>query len=345
MKGIVSTVLLSCAMVYAAGDEIPKNPPSLDPVGKNLIAPRLLHKEEPRYTPQALQANIQGTVIYDILVTEEGRAANVTVISPVGFGLDEEGQKTIEAWRWSPATKNGVAVVCVAQVEVNFRLLNSSFNEKAEQRRSAFNEAQSQLKNGNAKEQTKAVQAIQSLAKQKYPPAMTQLGGWMLKGEHVEKDESGGWAMVELAAKKNNGPAMYLLAKRDLEAKTSPESEASAMKEMGDAAVLGSAQAQFLLGNKYDRGLDVEQNQETAQRYFRLCAARGVPECQYRLARVLIDRPDQSTNRYGEGVAWLRLASAKSLPEAKLALDQISGKLTPEQEKFADNWSKRLATK
>jgi TPR repeat protein len=60
------------------------------------------------------------------------------------------------------------------------------------------------------------------------------------------------------------------------------------MKLIRDAASLGSVDAQILLGRKYESGQGVEKDLARSRHYFRLCAATAVPECQYRLARLLL---------------------------------------------------------
>jgi TPR repeat protein len=46
---------------------------------------------------------------------------------------------------------------------------------------------------------------------------------------------------------------------------------------MREASVLGSPQAQFYLGNRYETGNGVPREMDRARRYFRLCAAQEFP--------------------------------------------------------------------
>jgi hypothetical protein len=65
-------------------------------IGPGITPPRLLHKVEPEYSPDARADHIQGTVVLQLAVDEKGRATGITVISPLGFGLDERAQAAVE---------------------------------------------------------------------------------------------------------------------------------------------------------------------------------------------------------------------------------------------------------
>ncbi len=52
-------------------------------IGPGVTLPRLTYKVAPEYSAEARANHIQGTVILQIVVNEKGRAAEVTVISPL----------------------------------------------------------------------------------------------------------------------------------------------------------------------------------------------------------------------------------------------------------------------
>lgn len=56
---------------------------------------------------------------------------------------------------------------------------------------------------------------------------------------------------------------------------------------------------------------------DTAELYFRLCAAQAVPQCQYRLAKLMLDAPRRLERNYVQAVAWMQLAADQGLAEAK----------------------------
>src|SRR5579863_6263814 len=109
------------------------------PIGPGVTPPRLLSKIEPEYSFEARDAHVQGTVVFQIIVDEQGRPADISVLSPLAFGLDERAQAAIEKWRFLPGSKEGKPVRILATGEVNFHLPGSWFDEKAESRRTKFN--------------------------------------------------------------------------------------------------------------------------------------------------------------------------------------------------------------
>ena len=90
MKILLHLFLLFCLLTPVfADDEIFR-------IGGDVTAPRILSKKEPEYSNAARADHIQGTVVLEIVITEEGRVTGVTTISPLGFGLDERARAAVE---------------------------------------------------------------------------------------------------------------------------------------------------------------------------------------------------------------------------------------------------------
>jgi TonB family protein len=85
-------------------------------IGPGVTPPRLLHKVEPEYSPGARADHIQGTVVLELAIDEQSR--RISVISPLGFGLDERAQSAVETWRFAPGMKDGKPVKILATIEV-----------------------------------------------------------------------------------------------------------------------------------------------------------------------------------------------------------------------------------
>jgi protein TonB len=62
---------------------------------------------EGKYTPEALRAAIEGTVILDVIVSETGHVRDVRVVSALGEGLTEAAIAAIKGCRFSPGEKDG----------------------------------------------------------------------------------------------------------------------------------------------------------------------------------------------------------------------------------------------
>jgi TonB family protein len=68
-----------------------------------------------------------GTVALSLIVDSKGRAENVMVVRPLGFGLDDQAVKAIRTWRFKPAMKDDTPVPVYATIEVNFNLPGKCF--------------------------------------------------------------------------------------------------------------------------------------------------------------------------------------------------------------------------
>jgi TonB family protein len=317
------------------------------PIGPGVTPPRLLHKVEPEYSPEANADRVQGTVILQIIVDEKGRPTEITLISPLGFGLDEKAQAAVAKWEFAPGLKGGKPVKILAVIEVNFRFSGVRFDEKAESQRTKFNLA---VQNVNRDDGTpdsidRAVKSIQELSAQKYSPAMYLLGKWEAEGDHVTKDAADGLALLQKAAAKNYGPALYEIAVRRIEGKELPKDIDKALAEMRNAATLGSRQAQFDLGVRYEKGNGVPRELDRARRYFRLCATHGVALCQYRLGSLLFDAPDRPERDYIQAIALFQLAGEQKVQDARDIVSREAANLTPEQAKWVTTLKAQLVRK
>lgn len=305
MSRIISLALVLLFARQDGSAQASNVPDDVVRVGPGVTPPRVLRKTEPAYSPDARADHIQGTVVLQIVVDETGHTTGITVLSPIGFGLDERAKAAVEKWEFVPGMKDGKPVKILGIVEVNFRFPALWFDEKAEGRRTKFNESLGSLRRtgATAKDMDRAVQTIQDLSRQHFPPAMYLAGYWMTKGEYVPKDPVAGLALIEKAADKNHGPALYELAIRYIEGRDLPCDPAKGLEMMRQASLLGSGSAQFDLGNRYEKGDGVPVELDRARRSFRLCAARGMAACQYRLGSLLLNKPDRLERDYVQAVA------------------------------------------
>lgn len=314
------------------------------PVGAGVTPPRLIRKVEPEYSPIARADRIQGTVILQLVVNQKGRAVDVSVISPLGFGLDEEAQAAVEKWEFMPGMKGGVPVKILATVEVSFRFPDIPFDEKAERQRTAFNVALQTVNRAGASPAALdgAVKSVMNLCRQKFPPAMYLVGMWKTNGEHVPKDAAEGLEWIQKAAAKNYGPALYQVAVRRLDGRDLPLDIGKGLQEMREAATLGSHQAQYHLGRRYEKGDGVPRDPGRASRYYRLCAAGGVDVCQYQLGRLLYEAPERRERDYLQAVALFQLAAERGLPQAKELASGEAARLTTEQSRWVETLKKQI---
>jgi periplasmic protein TonB len=91
--------------------------------GGAVVAPRILRQTTPRYTSDAMERRIQGSVWLEIVVTRDGVVGSVHVTRSLDpGGLDEEAVKTVREWQFEPGRLSGKPVDVVAIVVMDFSI-------------------------------------------------------------------------------------------------------------------------------------------------------------------------------------------------------------------------------
>jgi protein TonB len=91
-------------------------------IGGQITQPQLLKRVEPEYPPLAVKAHIQGIVILEATVNEDGTVADVRLLRSANPLLDREAEKALRQWRYSPLDLNGTRVPFVLTVTLSFFL-------------------------------------------------------------------------------------------------------------------------------------------------------------------------------------------------------------------------------
>jgi TonB family protein len=92
-------------------------------VGGGVTNPVIVFQPEPEYSTDARKAQVQGTVILEVIVDVSGKTRDIKLLRSLGLGLDEEAIKAVSKWRFKPATKNGKPVPVIINAYVGFHLL------------------------------------------------------------------------------------------------------------------------------------------------------------------------------------------------------------------------------
>ncbi len=114
-------------VVGALPSDVPPPPSTPAPprkpvrVGGQIQSPALVGRVPPRYPELAAKARIQGTVILEATVDEEGRVHDVRVLRSIPF-LDEPALEAVRQWRYSPLMLNGEAQPFILTVIVSFKI-------------------------------------------------------------------------------------------------------------------------------------------------------------------------------------------------------------------------------
>jgi len=91
----------------------------------DVIGPVLIYVPEPEYTELARQDKVEGFVLINMVVDEQGLPQHLHVSRGLGDGLDEKALEAVRQYRFKPATENGKPVAVYLNVEVNFELAAS----------------------------------------------------------------------------------------------------------------------------------------------------------------------------------------------------------------------------
>ena len=157
----------------------------------DVTPPKVLHRVEPRYTREARVNGIQGTVLIEVSVDETGKPDKVSVLSPIGFGLDSRAVDAVRQWIFRPGLKEGHPVRSVTTVEVKFRIFHRRFDPAADERRISFNLAVDAIQRKRRSQEhpdPKTLDTIRKLAQQKYAPAMYLYGKLLEAGDGIAQD-------------------------------------------------------------------------------------------------------------------------------------------------------------
>ncbi len=85
--------------------------------------PKPLSPIRPTYPTTAREAKIEGTVIVQCFINEQGKVEDVKVLRGIpGSGIDEASVEAIKKARFSPAMLNGKPVGVWISIPVHFRL-------------------------------------------------------------------------------------------------------------------------------------------------------------------------------------------------------------------------------
>jgi protein TonB len=79
---------------------------------------------KPAYTPEAMQARIQGVVTLEAVVLPDGTVGEVRVVRSLDrtFGLDQQAIKAVKEWRFRPGSRRGRPLPMIVVAELSFTL-------------------------------------------------------------------------------------------------------------------------------------------------------------------------------------------------------------------------------
>ena len=91
--------------------------------GSGVTTPKLLKQVKPKYTADALQYKIQGTVVLAVVIGTDGIPLSVRVTRSLDPGLDQEAVAAAHEWRFTPGRIGGNPVNTLVRIEIEFHVV------------------------------------------------------------------------------------------------------------------------------------------------------------------------------------------------------------------------------
>ncbi len=92
------------------------------PVMSDKLKPTIIYRERAKYTEDARQNKVQGTVLLTVVLGADGRISDIRAIRGLPHGLTESSIEAAKKIRFQPANQNGKPVSVRATLEFNFAL-------------------------------------------------------------------------------------------------------------------------------------------------------------------------------------------------------------------------------
>ena len=132
-----TAVVLVCVMAGATAGTVmalPLGSPIADPAAhpqqvvdgkdQSVTLPKVISEVKPQYTPEAMQAKIEGTVMMTAVVRTDGTPGDIEITKSLDteHGLDKQAVAALSQWRFEPGLKDGKPVPVRVTVEMRFWL-------------------------------------------------------------------------------------------------------------------------------------------------------------------------------------------------------------------------------
>jgi protein TonB len=126
--GVLGVLLSLACGGYSSTPTAPSTRPAaaitVYEAGNGVSAPTPVTQVRATYTPQAIAARIQGSVLMSVVVLADGTVGDVTVTRSLDtqFGLDAQAVSAVKQWLFNPGKKDGVAVAVRISIEMTFSI-------------------------------------------------------------------------------------------------------------------------------------------------------------------------------------------------------------------------------
>ena len=92
--------------------------------GDGVTLPTVVREVKPKYTPEAMERKIQGSVWLETVVLETGDIGDVIITRSLDaeYGLDQQAIAATKQWKFEPGTKDGKPVAVWVTIQLTFTL-------------------------------------------------------------------------------------------------------------------------------------------------------------------------------------------------------------------------------
>ena len=97
--------------------------------------PRRISGPAPKYPEDARKEHVEGTVVIQAVIDEDGTVAQTRVVHSLTPSLDRVSQEAIRQWTFEPATLDGEPVSVFYNLTINFRLDKDEKGDRGRRRR------------------------------------------------------------------------------------------------------------------------------------------------------------------------------------------------------------------
>lgn len=91
------------------------------PIGGDIKPPAKIADARPYYSPEAIAANVEGTVTLRIHIAPDGSVVDAAVLRSIPL-LDQSAIDAVRQWKFEPTIINGAPADVSAVVMMNFTL-------------------------------------------------------------------------------------------------------------------------------------------------------------------------------------------------------------------------------
>jgi TonB family protein len=124
MGGAIAGTVVALPLGWPIGGAAAHAQQVVDSQDQGVTLPKPISEVKPQYTPEAVQARIEGTLMMTAVVRTDGMPVDIEITKSLDtrYGLDKQAVAALSQWRFEPGRKDGKPVPVLVTVETRFKL-------------------------------------------------------------------------------------------------------------------------------------------------------------------------------------------------------------------------------